>query len=195
MTFRIRRKDQPRMVWLLAFLTFIFGCRTIASSESSIAKVSVATQELASRIKTNDRALAQAASLTRREQLAWADLMQISRGQQPAVSVAEFLRRLEEIAAGLKLSIVSITPSAELAVSKAAGTALIPQPITVLVHGDFRSLVRFIQEATRQKTLTGLENAQLVLSSLPSVRTAGLDATIHVTLYRLILNGADVSAN
>ncbi len=183
------------MVWLLALLVFMFGCRTIASRESSIAKASAATEELVRRIKTNDLAISQATMLRRREQLAWGDLMRVSGDLQPAVSVAEFLRRLEHVAAGLQLSVVSVTPSGEPRVSKPVSTALVPLPITVLVRGKFRSVVRFIQETTRQKTLTGLESAQLMVSSLASARTAGLDATIHVTLYRLLLGLADVPAN
>ncbi len=194
MTIRLRAEDRPRIVWLLALLLFMLGCRTIASRESSIAKASVATEELVRRIRANDRAMADAVTLRRSEQLAWADLTQISGGQQPAVSVAGFLRGLERLAGRLQLAVVSVTPS-ESTAPKTARTALLPMPITVLVQGRFRSLVRFMQEATRQKTLIGLDSAQLMVSSLPAARAFGLDATIRVTLYRLMINAADAPAN
>ncbi len=173
----------------------MLGCRTIAARESSIAKASAATEELARRINANNLAIAEAAILRRRERLARDDLMQVSGGEQPAVSVAEFLRRLEYLAARLRLSVVSVTPSDGLPAQKSVSKALVPLPVTVLVRGKFRSVVRFIQETTRQRTLTGLESAQLMVPSLPSASAAGLDATIHVTLYRLLLNVADVPAD
>ncbi|HEX5275246.1 MAG TPA: type 4a pilus biogenesis protein PilO [Candidatus Rubrimentiphilum sp.] len=182
-------------MWLLAVFVFVFGVRAIASHESAIAKASVATEELTRRIESNYRTLAQAETLRRREQLAWDDLLKISGGQQPAISVAEFLRRLKDMAWRRRLSVVSIIPGDESTPSKPASRALAPLPITILVRGKFRSLVRFIQEITRQRTLTGVESVKLMLSSIPSARTAGLDATIHVTLYRVIVDAANVPAN
>ncbi len=194
MTLRIRPENRSRLVWLLALLAFMFGCRTFASYESSIAKTSAATEELGRRIKTNDQVIAHAATLRRSEQLARADLMQVSIGQQPAVSTADFLRRLEYTAAQLQLSVVSVTPG-EIPALKTVNRALVPLPVTVVIRGKFRSMVRFIQETTRQNALTELVSAQLVVSSLPSARAAELDATIHLTLYRLLLNVANAQAN
>jgi hypothetical protein len=193
-TLRLRSEEQTRIVWLLALMVFMLGCRTIAARESSIANVFSANEQLMRRIDANDRDIAQAATLRRREQLARQDLFRISGEQRAALSLAEFLRRLAFIATRLQLTVMSVTPSAASPGVKSTRTALIPLPVTVLVRGKFRSLVHFVQEITRQKSLTGVEGVQIVISPVPAMRGLELDATIHLMLYRLLLNAVDAPA-
>jgi hypothetical protein len=180
---------------LLALLVFVFGCRTIAAQETSIATVLSATDELARRISSSELAIAKAAALRRQEHSAWLELLRLSGEQRPAVSVAAFLRRLEAVAARFHVSVTSVTPAGESPSPKAARSALLSTPITIAGRADFRSIVRFIQEITRQRSLTGLESAQMTVSPLPSTRGAQLQTTIHLTLYRLVLSLADAPAN
>jgi hypothetical protein len=175
----------------MALLAFMLGCRTITTQERAIAKTRLAADELAGRIRSNDLAIAYAATLRREERLAWLDLSRFSGEQRAAVSAAEFLRRLGDIARRYQVSVVSITPAGESASAKTASTGLVPVPVTIVGRGRFRPIVRFIQEITRQESLTGLESAQITVSSLPAVRGAALDATIHLTLYRLALSPTD----
>lgn len=195
MTLRLRREERPRAVWLLALLVFAFGCRTIIAREATIATVHSTTEELARRIDSNDAAIAQGATLRRQEQSAWLDLLRLSGDERPAVSVAEFLRRLVAVAAQFGVSVDSVTPGAAVPPQKGASSALVAQPVVIEGRGKFRSIVRFIQEITRQKSLTGLESAQITVSPVPSIHKPELDATIHVTLYRLVMNLADAPAS
>jgi hypothetical protein len=173
----------------------MFGCRTIALREFSIANVFSATEQLTQRIKANDKAIAQAAALHRREQFARLDLLRVSREQRSAVSVAGFLRRLEYAAAMDRLTVISVTPSTGSQPRRFARNALVPLPVVVLVRGNFRAIVHFLQEITRQKSLTGIEDAQIVISPVPSMRATELDATVHLILYRVLLNVANVAPN
>lgn len=195
MTFRLKEEDRPRIVWLLALLVLILGWRAVAARESTIARSISATEELSRRIKANESAIEQAAALRARERSAWTDLLQLSRDQRTVLSVAAFLRQLQNLAERFHMSVVSLAPSDNSPPAKAASSALFAVPVTIVSHGEFHSILRFIQEITRQKTLTGFESAQITLSPPPSNRDGRLSATIRLTLYRLALRLSDAPAN
>jgi len=190
-TLRIPAARRPRVIWLLALLTFLFGCHLAVSIDSAINSTNTAAEQLARWIEANDRTIAQAAAMRRREQLAWRDLMRVSHERRPAVSVAEFLRSLESLARRLHIIVLSITPSADSGTPSARRNVLAPLPVTVLLHGNFRSIVYLMQEMTRQKSLTGLDGVNIAVSTAASSRTRDLTATLHLTLYRLLLKVAD----
>lgn len=195
MTLRLRPVHRPRIIWLLAILAFLFGCRMVAAMESALSSTATATEQLQRRIDANDRVIAQAGALRRREQLARRDFMRIYSEERPAILVAEFLLSLQDVARRSHLSIVSVTPADDTVAPQIKKSALLPLAVTVLIRGNFRAMVRFIQEITRQKPLTSLDSANIALS--PDVSTHGgeLAATIHLTLYRVLLHFTDVSAD
>ena len=61
-------------------------------------------------------------------------------------------------------------------------------PFTIAAQGEFTSLLRFIQELPRRKTLVGIDSAQLAISKASVAEGPRLNGTIHATLYRLLIN-------
>lgn len=191
MSFRAGGTRPSRVLWLAACLVFGVGCRLIAVRETAIANAGLATDQLTRKIEMNDAIIARADTLRQQEQLVRRDLLKLSTWQQPAISIAAFLRRLEYLGSQLGVAVVSVTPSSELRTTRSAASALAALPVTVLVRGDFPALVRFIQEVTRQRSLTGVESVQMAISSLAARRRRSLEATLHLTLYRVRPNLAD----
>jgi len=172
------------------------ACREIVSAENSIASAQLATQEFQRRIDDGN-AIIERVDVLRREQLrAWSDLSRVSNERRLAISTAAFLRELETLAGRLQLKVVSITPAHESLAPRTPQAKLLPTPMSILVRGDFRSVVRFLQEVTEQRSLVGLDSAQLAASSVSSTRgKKQLDVSIRLTLYRLLLDAADASAD
>jgi hypothetical protein len=179
------------LLWLLCGASLLLSANMMNGFERSIADAAAVTRELEHRIAENRAVIARSAQLHRAERRAWADLAVLSTGVDRAHSSAEFIKNLERLASRLKLQIVSTNASGEMPAAKIPIRArLLPDKIAIVVRGRFPSVVRFVQELSRQRPLAELSIPRI--SVAPAAHSNGfVDSTIELTIYCLLLGAGD----
>lgn len=186
--------DGSGPVWILTSLVLTGGYYGLAAHyERALATSSAASREFQVRIAVNDLTLARAATLRDQEQLARKDLGRISQENRLPRSTAELLENLANLGRLFHVRIVSLAAERESVTPSKTQENLIETPFSMNVEGDFPSLVHFIQELPRQKTLISIDGAQLAISKPNMHVGAHLTGTIRATLYRLTIG--NVSRN
>jgi Tfp pilus assembly protein PilO len=174
---------------MLASLILIGGYRGVVERyEDALLKSSATSRALQARIVANDSTIARAALLRDTERRARSDLAHMSRENRLPGSTAELLDHLQDVGRAFGVRVVSVAPQHETATGAPPQQNLIATPVAIEAQGEFGPMLRFIQELPRRRTLVGIDSAQLAVSRSSVRPSAQLSATIHATLYRLLLD-------
>ncbi|HET9392953.1 MAG TPA: hypothetical protein VFO29_05495 [Candidatus Rubrimentiphilum sp.] len=184
----MRFRDGSGPVWMFASLALIGGYYGItARYENALEGTSAAAHELQARIAINDRTLTRSAALRGQERIAQNDLARLSRENRLPRSTAELLERVATLGRLFDVRVVSLTAQRESVAPAKTPESLLATQFTMEVQGEFASLLHFIQDLPRRKTLIGIDGAQLAVRTSGAQTRATLSATIHATLYRLAI--------
>lgn len=184
-------RDGSRLLWILASLVLLGGYRGIvARYEDALSKSSATARDLQTRIAANDLTIARAAVLRDTERGARNELTRISGENRLPRTTADLLDHLQALGRAFRIRVVSVVPQRGSATAAETQENLIATPVMIEAQGEFRWMLHFIQELPRRQTLVGIDSAQLAISRSSVLPGARLSATIHATLYRLVLGNA-----
>jgi len=185
-----RPGDDVRALWLLAAFIAGFGWYWIdARFERAIAAAHENSESLYRRTVSNERIVQQAATLSRWQNAALADLKRVSHETSLSVTTAVLVTTLDKSAKRYDTQITDVEPAAAAAkpaASFARDGALSETALTIKARGRFGNLLQFVEDLSHHRTLISVNDTQLtVASGEADRRQPKLDATIHAMLYRL----------
>lgn len=184
----VNLREGPAPIWILTSVVLIGGYYGIAARyERALERSSAASGELQARIAVNELTLARASALRDQERRARDDLTRVSRENRLPRSTAELLEQLQRLGRAFHVLVISVVAQRKAPTPPKALEDLPATPFAMEVQGEFPSLLRFMQELPRHKTLIGIDSVQLALSRSKTQVGAPLTGTIRATLYRLAL--------
>lgn len=169
-----------RVLWLAAAAITIWSYAWIhAPYQRAISAESDTVRTLAASVERDAAAIAQSVSLKRIQRASLAEIANIMPESHAPITAADLLLVLAELAKHQHLRVISIQTDSTPRQEKKTGVWALP--ITVELQGGFVGIVHFIARLPQQRTLVGLQDAQIS----PATHGAPLHATIHATLYRI----------
>jgi len=186
-----RPGDDVRAVWLLAILIAGAGLYCIETRyEGAIRLAHDNTESLYRRMVANERIVQQAGVLRRLEAQAMRNLRRVSHETSLSVSTAALVATLDSSANLYHTEVTGLEPSqvqsSQAPPKGADDRRLSATEITIRARGEFRNVLRFVEDLSHHATLISVSDTQLALANRENERPEPqLDATIHATLYRL----------
>ncbi|HET9097474.1 MAG TPA: hypothetical protein VFN37_12485 [Candidatus Baltobacteraceae bacterium] len=147
------------------------------------------TETLYRETVANMRVVRQAAGLHALQLRAQADLARVSHDSSLSGATASLLFMLHGSAATFDTHILEVRPGD--AQPSASGESLPATALTIRVRGKFGDILAFIEDLSHHATLISVSDTEMApaADSEKSAMEPRLDATIHATMYRLILPG------
>lgn len=185
---RFRAGDDVRVVWLVALCVLIAGSFYVQTQyQTAIALSHDRTETLYRETVANARIVGEAAGLHAVQQRAQADLARISRETSLSGATANLLFTLHGSAALFDTQILAVQPGEaqpSVAIKSLPATA-----ITIRVRGRFRDILGFVEDLSHHATLISVSDTEMAPAndSEKDAAEPRLVATIHATMYRLVL--------
>jgi hypothetical protein len=194
--FERRTGDDVRAAWLLAVIIVGYGAYFIGTHyERAIAQAHDVTESLYRRTVANERIIQEAGMLSRVQSTTLNDLRRVSHETSLSLTTAELVATLDRSGSAFRTRVTELEPApmqSSLAIAKpsVADTALSATEITIKARGQFRNLIRFVEDLSHHRTLLRISDTQLAIAARgDDTRSPNLDAIIHATLYRLHMPG------
>lgn len=188
-----RPNDDLRALWLLVALVLCAGGYVVQTHyQTAIARTHQRTEDLYARTMRDMRIVRNAVKLREVERRVHADLAQVSQQGSLSGTTADFLATLQRSGESFSTRVLAVEPDAAPPNADEEKTALAggltATGVTIRVNGRFRDVLGFIEDLSHHSTLIKVNDTELsVAEQDPANRIEPqLDATIHVTMYRLV---------
>jgi hypothetical protein len=184
---RFRPGDEVRALWILAAAVLFGGSFYVQTRYQTAISASVdRTEWLYRQTVAGTRLVRQASHLRAVEQQAQSDLSRVSRNASLSDATANLLAMLHDSARAFDTRVVGVEPGT----AQSGSSELQASPLTIRVNGKFRNILRFVENLSHHATLISVSDTEMALAngSEPDAAEPHLEATIHATLYRLLLH-------
>lgn len=180
-------------IWGGCVALLVGDLQVISVFESSIATTVEASRQINAAIASNEAVIARRNRLRSEEQQALQELLPLSSFSNNADEFAQFMKNMNHLADSLGVQVVSTGVSlAKLDAKHANGARLSPTNVTLLVRGSFASVVRFVQEMSRQRPVSEIALPKFS-ADRRMVSKGWVMSTIQLTVYRVLLEPLDPS--
>jgi Tfp pilus assembly protein PilO len=171
-----------RAVWLLVAAVVLIGYGTIYQPQEREANAYTRqAEELYAERRADDAELQRAFQISAARRRVDDDLTRLAGAGSQSATTAIALRILESASRRFEVEVRSIEPQP----SPPSGRDLLDRtPVTLGLRGRFRNIATLLDDLPRHDVLIGVDGIELMTHHRDAI-TPVLDATVHVSIYRL----------
>lgn len=195
---RFRAGDDVRLLWIAALCVLIGGAYYVQTHyQVAIGASHDRTELLYRQTVANVRIAAESASLRAIESRAESDLTRVSHDSSLSASTASLLSTLNASAKTFDTRIVELRSGDVMPAQSGekddtlTAKALQATPVTIRVRGKFGDILRFVEDLSHHATLINVSDTEMTVANDDEIKSPEprLDATVHATMYRLVMQG------
>jgi hypothetical protein len=174
----------PRSLWMLVVLIVMTGYALVYQPAERTARESAhEAEELYRQAITEESVVRRAVPLRIVQARVENDIARLAGETSGGAVTAAALGVLSDDARRFAIDVRNITP-VDPSATPAPRDALIAMPVTLGVRGHFRNVIALLSDLPRHNVLIGVDD--VALTARGSSSSPLLDATVHLTIYRLV---------